>query len=160
MQNVDEMIIKTDVIDLINKKSMERSLKPNKTEVHGECYVSKNNKRKNKINDAKKVLLTVAGLVVVATLTVGAGAAEFTDQVRQEVNSTHTKLNPIGGKYEQQYNYDEGFVDYVDGLNNFELFGLYNQTAGTMDPSERNDIEEVVDEMEDNYLESNGRGGK
>ena len=160
MQNVDDMIIKTDVIELINKKSLERSLQQRKTEVHGECYVSKNIRKKNKINDAKKVLLTAAGLVMVVSLTVGAGTAEFTDRVREEVNSTHIKQNPIGGQYEQQHNYDEGFVDYVDGLNNFELFGLYNETANNMDSSEKNNIEEVVDEMEDNYLETNSRGGK
>lgn len=161
MQNVDEMIIKTDVIELIQKKSMERSLQSRKTEVHGECYVSKNNKRKKKINEAKKVVITVAALAVVSLGTVTAGAMDFTNSVREEVNSTYVEQNLIGGQYETKNTYDEGFVDYANDLNDFELYNLYNKTENTMPADEKNDMEKVVDEMEENYLESKGgRGAK
>ena len=158
MQNVDDMIIKTDVIDLINKKAKERSLQERKTEVHGETYVSKNKKRKKKINDAKKVFLTSAALLAVTTAFAIAGNMEYADGIRREVNSTYVEQNLIGGQYETVNRYDEGFVDYVNDLNNFKLTGLYSDTKDTMDSDEKNNVREVVNEMEDNYLEEKGRG--
>lgn len=158
MQNVDDMIIKTDVIELINKKAMEKSLQQRKKEVHGECYVSRNKKRKRKIEEAKKIFLTSAALIIFVGGLGLAGNDEYAHEIRQEANSTYVKQNLIGGQYETVNRYNEGFIDYVNDLNNFELIELYDDTKDTMDSNEKPSMAEVVDEMEDNYLEEKGRG--
>jgi len=158
MQNVDEIILKTDVIELINNKAKERSIQPRRTQVYGETYVSRNSRRKKKINDAKKIILTGASLIAVTAILSMGSSMVHADDIRQEVNSTHVKFNPVGGKYEQEYNYDEGFIDYANDLNSFELNSLYSETKGNMDSNLKYDMEEVVEEMEENYLEGKGRG--
>ena len=158
MQNVDEMIIKTEFVEMAQQKARENSLKTRKNRVYGESYVSKDPNRLAKIEDAKKVILTVAAIATIGVLTSVGSTLNFVDNVKEEINSTHVATEAIGGGYKTVNDYDEAFVEYANGLNAFELNKLYNQTEKSMDFEDGDSIEEVVAEMEQNFLEGNKKG--
>jgi len=132
--------------------------------VNGETYVSKKTKQRKK-KDLKEGISSFVAIGVAATA-IFAGAAvsntmDFATEVRKEVNDTYIEQNLIGGQYIEKKEHDEAFREYIADLNDTKLSKLFNETSKQMEDDDklinRVNVEDVVDQMEEDYLESIGK---
>lgn len=150
--------LKLDLMEIANN-GKSNSLKPRKTEVKGESYKSRDVTKRKNIETARNAFLGVAALVVMGIGINAYGNFSEAGEIRQEVNTTYTEQNLMGGQYHEVSKYDEGFVDYANDLGYFGLKELYDETKDSMELTPLDvEIENVVEKMEDNYLEEKGRG--
>ena len=150
-----------DIIERVKRNSCVSEKIP----VNGETYVSKRTKQRKK-KDLKEGISTFVAIGAVA-VTIFAGGIisntmDFATEVRKEVNDTYIDQNLIGGNYVEKKEHDEEFRDYVADLNDFKLSKLFNETSKQMQDDEMLtdgvNVEDVVDQMEENYLESISKG--
>lgn len=151
--------LNTDFMSMVNEHAKENSLKSRKVEVKGECYPSRNIAKKLNKETAKNVILASAAVLALGIGMKAYGDFEAAGDIKEEVNTTYTQMNPIGGKYHDVTKYDSDFVEYANGLGYFELKDLYDETKESMENSMGEiELEDVVEKMEDNYLEEKGMG--
>lgn len=152
---LDETLVK------IAQDAYKMSCEARSNEIKGECYCSKNLERKKKIDIAKKVILGVASVVVISGAIKYASDMDTADEIRGEITRLETSQNLIGGRYETNLVYDEGFVDSMNDLSDNALNNLYDDISKEMiqagDTEDARILAEVVDQMEENYLEEQGR---
>lgn len=155
------------------KKMVERARKNScvseRIPVYGEVYVSKKTKKKKQKSPDLVTLFKIGAAMVVTGATIGAGVyasstMDFATEVRQEVNDTYMDQNLIGGQFIEKNEHNSEFREYVSDLSDFELSRLYNDTSKEMYDNgmvqDSSNLEEVVDQMEENYLESSSKGSK
>lgn len=136
------------------------SQKQRRKEIKGECYVSKATDRQKKVSAARNVILGVAAAVVISGGLKIVGDMDFEDDILKEVTRTETDLN-TNGRFEEKLVYDDGFVEAMIDLDTNSLVKLYSDTSKEM-KAEGNKVEagvisEVVEEMEENYVQEHGR---
>ena len=152
---LDETLVK------IAQEAYEKSSREAKREIKGECYTSKDPKRKDKILTAKKVILSVASVAVIAISAKYVSDMDAANDIRNEITKTETHQNLIGGNYETNLAYDDGFVDSMNDLSDSALHNLYDNTSKEMIQEGNKEaamiVSEVVEQMEENYLEEQGR---
>lgn len=150
------MELNTDMIDLC----FNNSVKPRKQEIHGELYTSKDKKKKKKLKYYKDELLTLAGVLVVGGLVLGAagiaGKGDFVTEIREEINTKNTYMNPFG-EYITEYAYGDNFRDAMIELDDSALNELYSNTSKEMREEGLKDesrvMEDVVERMSIDYKE-------
>ena len=160
-QNAREKQILNEIVTKITEQQrlemIEKSCRKEEIPISGETYVNKQKDLKNKI---KKGLL-LAGAVVVMAATIHFGnIEEDASAVRQEVSQQVTLQNPIGGQFYKKSIYDDQFIDYIRDMKNIELATWLNDTKEEMKESwlEINDISQIVQEMQKDYLEEIQKG--
>ena len=150
-----------DTLVKIAQTASANSCRKNRQKIKGECYVSHDKNRKNAIEIAKKAIL---GVAAVAVMTIGiktAGDIDSATIIREEATKTETSFNVVGGTYETNNFYDENFINSINDLSDASLNNLFQETRKEMMDSgnieEAKIVSEVVEEMEENFLEEQGR---
>lgn len=165
MQDINNLIVKDDLV-AIARRSKENSCSSERIKVSGEYYVTKNPKRKKKI-DMFKIKIAVLAGATVALVALGSkviGNNDFVTDIRHEAGRTQNVFNVVGGNYETKYVYGDNFVDYIKDLSDKELMELYEQTATDMREDglldESGIQREVISSMQHDYMESLSKGSK
>lgn len=159
--NIEKDMQLDDTLVKIAQTSRINSCLESMQEIKGECYVSRDKKRNKKILMAKKTILGVAAFVVLSAGIKIVGDMDSADMIRKETTKTETSFNPIGGKYETNNVYDNDFVVSMNNLSDYALNNLYKETSNEMKADgnieDATIVSEVVEEMENKYLEEQGR---
>lgn len=159
-----EMEIDDTFIKMVQQKRLETicatSCKPRKKEIKGEVYVSKKTSRQDRIVQAKKAIYAVAAFAVIGVAAKVGGDIDAATDIRKEVVRQETTLNS-NGTYTTDRVYDDGFVEAVIDMRDGALIKLFDETSKEMiangDIEGSRVVSEVVDVMEDNYVEEHGK---
>jgi len=158
-------LLKEDLIKIV-QEAKRNSCVNEKIVVPGEMYVSSKTKRRKKIDNNLKEKVRIIATCAIVAGTIGFGSSvastmDFATEVREEVNNTYVAQNLVGGKYIEKSEHDVEFRKYVNDLTDLQLTGLFNETSKEMQndgiTNRISNIEEVVDKMEEAYLEESGR---
>lgn len=160
----NSVLLKEDLIKIV-QDAKKNSCVTDRIPVYGETYVSKETKeRKKKNSRVKQGIKCILASAAVSGVLIGgvvlSDTIDFATEIQEEVNDTYMSQNAIGGKYEERSEHGTDFRNYVNDLNAIELASLFNETSEQMQNDDMvgfNSMENVVDQMEENYLEDIGK---